>query len=86
MPRRIRRARGVTLIELIVGILLVGVALTLILPLIVEARAQARVQAVKNNMRKVGLAMHNYHDVYRSFPSPPKRKTNCPARITTSRT
>ena len=74
MPWRIRRARGVTLIELLVVILLVGVALTLVMPLIVEVRAQARSQAVKNNMRTVGQAMHSYHDVFKSFPSQPKRK------------
>src|SRR5258708_11747544 len=74
MPRQIRRVRGITLIELIVGILLVGVALTLVLPLIVSARTQARTHAGVNNMRKLGQAMHSYHDVYRSFPSPPKRQ------------
>ena len=74
MPRQKRQARGVTLIELLVGILLVGVALTLILPLIIEAREQARLHAVKNNMRSLGHAMHNYHDVFRSFPSSPKGK------------
>ena len=76
MPWRNRRARGVTLIEILVGILLVGVALTLVLPLIVKVRAQASVHAGINHMRKVGQAMHNYHDVYRSFPSPSKRKEN----------
>jgi len=72
MLRRIRQARGVTLIELLVGVLLVGVALTLALPMIVEARARARSQAVQNNMRKVGQALHNYHDVFKTFPSQPK--------------
>jgi type II secretory pathway pseudopilin PulG len=73
MPWQFRQARGVSLVEIIVGILLVVVALTLALPMIVEARAHARSQAVNNNMRKVGVALHNYHDVYRSFPAQPKR-------------
>jgi prepilin-type N-terminal cleavage/methylation domain-containing protein len=74
MPRRIRRARGVTLIELIVGILLVAVALTLILPFIVKIRAQAAVHGNVNKMRRIGEGVHVYHDVYRSFPSQPKSK------------
>jgi prepilin-type N-terminal cleavage/methylation domain-containing protein len=74
MSRRIRRARGVTLIELIVGILLVCITLTLVLPFIDRVRGKAQSQGAVNNMRKVGQAMHNYHDVYRSFPSPPKGK------------
>ncbi len=76
MSRRIHRARGVTLIELIVGILLVGIALTLALPLIVRIRAQAGVNAGANNMRKIGVAVGNYHDVFRSFPSQSKGNVN----------
>jgi type II secretory pathway pseudopilin PulG len=72
MHRHDRYFRGVTLIEVIVGVLLIIVALTLILPMIVEARGQARVHAVKNNLRNVGVALHNYHDVYRTFPTQPK--------------
>jgi type II secretory pathway pseudopilin PulG len=76
MSRRIRRARGITLIELIVGVLLLGVALTLILPFIVKLRTQAGVHGNINNMRRIGEGVHVYHDVYRSFPSQPKSKND----------
>ena len=74
MSRRIRRARGITLIELIVGILLVGIALTLILPFIVKVRAQASGQTTVNNLRRMGEGVRVYHDIYQSFPSQPKDK------------
>lgn len=74
MFRRIRRARGITLIELIVGILLVGIALTLILPFIVKVRTQASGQANVNKLRRMGEGIRVYHDIYQSFPSQPKDK------------
>lgn len=74
MSRRNRHARGVTLIELIVGILLVGIALTLILPYIDKARGQASSRANVNNLRRMGEGVRVYHDIYQSFPSQPKGK------------
>ena len=72
MSRQIRQARGITLIELLVGILLAGVALTLVLPYISKLRGQAQVHGGVNNMRTIGQGMRNYHDVFRSFPVQPK--------------
>lgn len=74
MSLRFRHARGVTLVELIVGILLVGIALTLILPYIVKVRTQASGQAGVNNLRRMGEGVRVYHDIYQSFPSQPKGK------------
>jgi prepilin-type N-terminal cleavage/methylation domain-containing protein len=74
MFRRNRQARGVTLIELIVGILLAGVAFTLILMFIDKVRVKANFQTKGNRLRRIGEAVHIYHDVYQSFPSQPKPK------------
>ena len=77
--RRHRQYRGVTLIEILVGILLVLVALTLILPFVLKLRTQAKVHGGVNRMRRIGEALHTYHDVYRSFPSQTKGKDNSAA-------
>lgn len=62
------RKRAFTLIELLVissaTVLLVAVAM----PGILQARQRAREENCKNNLKQLGLAMHNYHDVYNSFP------------------
>jgi prepilin-type N-terminal cleavage/methylation domain-containing protein len=72
MSRRNRHARGVTLIELIVGILLLAVTLTLTLLFIDKIRAQVGRQKVQNNLRRIGEGVRVYHDVYQSLPSQPK--------------
>jgi len=71
-----------TLIELIVGILLVCITLTLVLPFIDKVRSKAQRQGSANNMRRVGEAMHVYHDVYRSFPSQPKSPGQSKGNVT----
>lgn len=75
MSRRNRHARGVTLIELIVGVLLLAVVLTLLLPFIDRVRGRARSGAAVNNIRRMGEGIRVYHDVYQSFPMQPKDKT-----------
>ncbi|MCH7990297.1 MAG: DUF1559 domain-containing protein [Planctomycetes bacterium] len=60
--------RGFSLIELLVVIAIVAVLVALLFPAILEARMQARKSSCKNNLKQLGLAMHNYHDTVSTFP------------------